>query len=242
MLFKYFIIILAFNFIGSNVLLANTDSTKINAVTFHDKTAQKEAVIIDVRTAPEFEKSHLANALNYNWNNKETFKEQINALKKDADIYVYCLSGGRSSAAAEYMRKNGFANVYELEGGLLKWLEQKLPVTESENNKSNNRYISIAAYSNIVNSSSKLVLVDFYADWCGPCKVMAPILASVSQKQSDLVQLLKVDADANTRLCETLGVYAIPDMRLYKNGKIVWQTAGTISQKKLQKLIKKHSK
>ena len=242
MWFKQLTTLFIFILFASTGLFANTDSTKINAHSFYNKTTDKDAVIIDVRTVTEFEKSHLANALNYNWNNKQDFQEQIKNIKKDAEIYVYCLSGARSSAAAAYMRKNGFTHVYELDGGILKWQEQKLPLTENKSSKNDSKSISIAAYNNIIHNSSKLVLVDFYADWCGPCKVMAPVLASVSQKQSNLVEVLKVDADVNPRLCETQGVYAIPDMRLYKNGEIVWQTAGTISQKKLEKLIKKHSR
>lgn len=74
------------------------------------------ASILDVRTPSEFSKGHLINALNYDWNGNE-FDKQIAPLDKSKPVFVYCLSGGRSSSAANKMRSSGFTQVYEMDGG-----------------------------------------------------------------------------------------------------------------------------
>ena len=78
------------------------------------------AVVIDVRTPEEFSKGHLQNAKNIDWNGAN-FDKQTESIDKTKPVFVYCLSGGRSSAAAAKMRSNGFTTVYELEGGMMKW-------------------------------------------------------------------------------------------------------------------------
>ena len=85
------------------------------------------ATIIDVRTIDEFSKGHLANALNYDWNEIE-FDKQISSLDKSKPVFVYCLSGGRSSSAASKMRSEGFKTVYELDGGISQWSADGLPI------------------------------------------------------------------------------------------------------------------
>jgi thioredoxin 1 len=101
--------------------------TNLSATEFAEKIKElPTAPIIDVRTPDEFSKGHLANALNYNWNGNE-FEQQIALLDKSKPVFVYCLSGGRSSAAAGKMRASGFKQVFEMDGGFTKWRAAKLP-------------------------------------------------------------------------------------------------------------------
>ena len=91
----------------------STTKTNLSAIEFADKIKElPNATIIDVRTPDEFSKGHLANANNYDWNGNE-FDKQIALLDQSKPVFVYCLSGGRSSSAASKMRSEGFKTVYE---------------------------------------------------------------------------------------------------------------------------------
>ena len=86
------------------------------------------AAVIDVRTPEEYSGGHLQNALNIDWNGN-SFDQQVSSLDKSKPVLVYCRSGSRSAAAASKMRAAGFKEVYELQGGIMKWTAAGLPVT-----------------------------------------------------------------------------------------------------------------
>ncbi len=83
-------------------------------------------VVVDVRTLEEYREGHLANAVNMDWEG-DSFNSLIKSLDKNASVFVYCYGGGRSSDAAEEMRKQGFKNVYDLKGGFAAWKKAGLP-------------------------------------------------------------------------------------------------------------------
>lgn len=83
------------------------------------------------------------------------------------------------------------------------------------------------------------VLVDFYADWCGPCQAMAPVLKEVAKAHEGKVKIIKVDVDKNQPLAQRFGVRSIPTLILFKNGKLVWQKAGMQTIKNLFDLLAK---
>jgi thioredoxin 1 len=70
------------------------------------------------------------------------------------------------------------------------------------------------------------VLVDFFAEWCGPCKMMPPILKEVKDKLGDNVRVIKIDVDKNPQVAQQYRVQAVPTMIIFKSGKILWRNAG----------------
>jgi len=87
--------------------------------------------------------------------------------------------------------------------------------------------------------SDKPVLVDFFAEWCGPCKVMAPILKDVKQEVGDSVSILKVDVDKNPQAAAAFQVQGGPTLILFKEGKVLWRQSGVVQKNGLVGVIKK---
>ena len=82
------------------------------------------------------------------------------------------------------------------------------------------------------------VLVDFYADWCGPCKVMAPILQEVKKSLGDNVKIIKIDTDQHQALSASLGIRSIPTLILYKNSQQKWRQSGVVDAHSIVNQIK----
>ncbi len=85
------------------------------------------------------------------------------------------------------------------------------------------------------------VLVDFFAVWCGPCKMMAPILKDVASQLGNTVRILKIDVDKNQQLAAQVGVQGVPTLILYKNGQQVWRQSGVVQANQLAGIIKQYS-
>jgi len=201
--------------------------TNLSVTAFAEKLKTlPNAPLIDVRTADEFSKGHLENALNYDWNSS-TFEQQIASLDKSAPVFVYCLSGGRSAAAASKMRSTGFTEVYEMNGGMMKWRGANLPETTAKT--SAREGMSKSEFDKLLDSD-KLVLIDFYADWCVPCKKMKPYLDQISTELADQVVVVRINADDHQSLCKELGIDALPVLQVYKDKNLQWSNSGYIEK------------
>lgn len=86
--------------------------------------------------------------------------------------------------------------------------------------------------------SSKNVLVDFSADWCGPCKMLAPILKEVKKDLGDEVRIIKIDVDRNPGLAREFMVQGVPTMMLFRDGKQVWRQSGVMPAHELTSLLR----
>ena len=88
-------------------------------------------------------------------------------------------------------------------------------------------------------NADKPVLVDFFAEWCGPCKMMAPILKDVKKVVGDAVTIIKVDVDKSPQAAQEYQVQGVPTLILFKNGKPLWRQSGVVPKARLVGVIKK---
>lgn len=93
---------------------------------------------------------------------------------------------------------------------------------------------------NTLISSSKPVLVDFFAEWCGPCKTMSPILKETKNQLGDAATIIKIDVDKNQQVAALYQVRSVPTLILFKNGKILWKQSGVVPASELIALFKQH--
>ena len=95
------------------------------------------------------------------------------------------------------------------------------------------------SYKEIINQD-KPTLVDFYATWCGPCKMMVPVLKDLARDVKGKANILKVDIDKNQRLAQKLGIRSVPTLMVYKNGRVVWQQSGMQTARQLSAVLSEH--
>ncbi|MDB5272515.1 MAG: thioredoxin [Chitinophagaceae bacterium] len=97
-----------------------------------------------------------------------------------------------------------------------------------------------ASFDSLI-KGSQLVLVDFYATWCGPCKAMAPILEQVASSVKEKAKIIKIDVDKNPAAASAYQVQGVPTLVLFKEGKILWRQSGVVQASALETLINQHS-
>lgn len=186
--------------------------------------------LLDVRTPTEYSSEHIDKAVNVNWNGPN-FEAEAAKFDKAKPIFVYCKIGGRSSQAAAKLSQMGFTKVYDLDGGILKWTADGFA-------PKSDRIIGMCSQEyNELLQTDKLVLVDFYAKWCAPCKKMAPYLDQMTAEMKDKVTIVRLDADEHKTLMGDMKISELPALFLYKDKKIVWQHTGFISEEELRKQL-----
>ncbi len=210
----------------------------LSAEAFNQKLEQTpSAQVVDVRTPEEFATGHLANASNIDYNAAD-FAQQLEHLDKSKPVFVYCLSGGRSGSAAAQMQQMGFEQIYGLDKGLIAWKQADFPL-ETADSQPQDGGMSMEEFAKQV-TRDKLVLVDFNATWCGPCKKMLPVLKKLEAENKDKLVLFPVDADENPDLLNQKQIEGIPHLELYQKGKLVWTYSGFASEEHLLESIRPH--
>lgn len=98
---------------------------------------------------------------------------------------------------------------------------------------------NIETFGSIINGETP-VLVDFFAEWCGPCKMMPPILKKVHEQLGDKVRIIKIDVDKNQQLASELNVSSVPTLAIFHKGAIKWRQAGVQPANMIVQLLNKH--
>lgn len=219
-------------------LLVSCGDKKVTLLSVNDFEQQIrkdsiDAQIIDVRTPVEYSDDHLKSAINMDWNN-DNFDELTKKLDPSKPTFVYCAGGKRSAEAAAKLVESGFKNVYDLDGGFRQWNKEgkatELGVSAG------NQEITLADFNKYV-ASKDMVLVDFNATWCGPCKQLSPILDEIAAEKMNSLDVLKIDIDEQKTIANHFKVDGIPALQLYKEGKLVWEGVGLMQKKQLLDII-----
>lgn len=202
--------------------------TSLSADEFEKAVLKDSVQILDVRTPGEYASGHIKNTLLANWNDEKEFSRRIAFVDKNKPVYVYCLAGGRSAAAAEKMRAMGFENVYELKGGINAWKAGNKTLEGASAAKQ----MTIIDFNTGINAS-KIVLVDFGAVWCPPCKKMEPVLKELQTNNPGKFNLVKVDGGNDLDLLKQYSITALPVFIIFKDGKQVWRKDGIVTEKEM---------
>ncbi len=96
------------------------------------------------------------------------------------------------------------------------------------------------SFNSLINGAQP-VLVDFSAEWCGPCKMMKPILEEVKSKVGDKIKIIKVDVDRSPQAAGAYQIQGVPTLILFKNGKILWRQSGVVPAHQLEQMINSHT-
>ena len=188
------------------------------------------AQILDVRTPQEFAGDHIENAKNINWLNAD-FATNAATLNNTKPVFVYCKAGSRSNKAAAKLEEMGFTNIYDLQGGILKWEAAGL-------SKPSDKLVGInkQQFEALLNSDKK-VLVNFFAPWCAPCKKMEPFILKMQKENSAKVVIVRLNADENKTIMNELKIEELPTLLLYENKNLKWKSSGFVSEEDLKKQI-----
>lgn len=209
--------------------LAQAGEINLQPDEFEKAIQQNNIQLLDVRTAGEYQLGHLASALQANWNNEKEFRERVAALDKQKPVYVYCLSGPRSTAATLWLNENGF-KAYNLAGGMNAWKRMGKAVEQQAAVKP----VSLDEFNDQLPANG-LALVEIGAIWCPPCKKMTPVIDSLSNHAQGKYTVIRIDGGAQTSLATQLNADSFPTFIVYKNRKEIWRGQGILPAETLLK-------
>ena len=176
----------------------------------------KNVQLIDVRTREEFASGHLVGSVNYDIYLND-FDAQLAALDKTKPVMVYCKGGGRSAEACEKLEQMGFGQIYDMGGGIMAWEAKGFPTEGMQGSIAMPDKITKDDFA-VLKTNSSLLLVDFYAPWCAPCKKMEPILEKLSKEFEGRITIERINVDDAKSLCKELKVESLPVVTTYKTG------------------------
>jgi thioredoxin 1 len=199
--------------------------------------ATSNALLLDVRTPAEVKRSYIEGAVFLDFHDT-AFKKMLTRIDSSQPVFVYCAIGVRSHDAAVMLKELGFSKVYDLKGGIINWKLAGLPVVKAKN-ENTWKGLDKKQFLELIGNDS-LALIDFYAPWCAPCKIMVPALDSMKQEWAGQVKIITINADENLKLMKQLKFFSLPHIMIYKNGNLLFQQDGFMSRKEMEELIVKY--
>jgi thioredoxin 1 len=212
---------------------------QVSSEKFRELISENKGVLLDVRTAREYKNGHIPDAGNLNYYALD-FRKKLILLPLEQPIFLYCNTGYRSENAAEYLIKNGYTQVYNLQHGIMEWELRNHPlVIEPGANPDTDNNMDPSQYQAIIQSDS-LVFFDFYAPWCGPCRKMMPMIDSLIVDYYEEIRIYKINVDASKKLVRELELVGVPYLAILRKGKVLFSNNGAISRQELTKQLDKH--
>lgn len=202
---------------------------------FSEAVETDKVVLLDVRTPKEFAQGHIAGAKNISSSDPE-LHDKLGAFDHNTPIYIYCYSGGRSRSVAAYLESQKFTKIYNLDKGFMSWKKAKLDVVVESTKKTKEKEFTFTSFESLL-KENQLVLIDFYAPWCGPCKQMMPMIHEMKTAGKGVYHVETINVDANPLLVDHFSLTSIPRLMIFKNGEKVWDHQGTITKKDLEQVI-----
>ncbi|MDF1559631.1 MAG: thioredoxin domain-containing protein [Bacteroidales bacterium] len=209
---------------------------QLDPLEFNQQISAKQGTLLDVRTPSEFSNGHIEDAGQLNYYSFD-FKQRLLMLPKDQPVYLYCNTGYRSQKAAEILIKSGYSQVFNLQHGIMVWnLNDQPVIVEPDARPDGVDKIEPDEFAAFIDNHS-LTLVDYYAPWCAPCRQMMPVIDSLGEEYRDQVSVIKVNADASSKLVKGQRISGVPYFVLYRNGEIIFTHSGLISKEKLGEVL-----
>ena len=210
---------------------------QLSASEFNTAISHREGTLLDVRTPQEFNQEHIEGAGNLNFYALDFYK-QLELLPRDEPVYLYCKTGWRSTKAADYLMKHNYTKVYNLKKGLMEWDLNELPLIQIAElqSKGANSY-RYADFRRITESEDRLVMIDFYAPWCAPCRKMLPFVDKIEKEYSGQVAVIKINVDASKALVKKLQIGSVPYFVFYKNNVPVDSFLGERKEQEIRQIV-----
>jgi thioredoxin 1 len=228
-------LLFAFSFIYSSVWAQN-EALSVDEFQRNLKD-ESEILVLDFQSEHNFKRGHIKKSKNIPFDS-EKFESEINRIAKlDDKIFFYCTTDEENIIALQYLKEIGYQQIKYLKGGFVTWQSKSKPYSSSIRNLkpyTNLNYDNLKA----ILTQNEFIFVDFYADWCKPCKKMNPILKEIGENDPE-IKIIKVNADESSELINHYGVEEIPTYLFFKNRTQVWRYTGEISKNELVEIIEK---
>ena len=209
---------------------------QLHSSDLHSILVKEKVTLIDVRTPSEFSNGHIEDAGQLNYYAFD-FRKKLLLLPKEKPVYLYCNTGYRSQKAAEFLIKNGYDQVYNLEKGIMEWeLLDLTVVVEPDARPDRKDKMESDEYFALI-KSDRPVFIDFYAPWCGPCRRMMPMIDSLKTAYGGKIDVVKINADASKRLVKELELGSVPWFRMFRNGEQIFEHSGMLTEERVTGLF-----